>query len=88
MGPTHCEWKNACIGHTVYGYYSSYSLVTHQRNFKNGENCSLTCIKEKKGGTAGGGEKEKVLCPAISSNEQNNHVSKKNVKKENKRQPL
>ena len=54
-------------------YYSTYSLVTDQRNFKNGENCNLTYIKEKKGGGRG----EKVPCLAKSSNEQNNHASKK-----------
>ena len=55
-------------------YYSSYSLVTHQRNFKNGENCSLTYIKERKRRGEG---REKVPCLAKSSNEQKNHVSKK-----------
>lgn len=66
-------------------YYSTYSLVTDQRNIKNGENCSLTYIKEKKRRGEG---REKVPCLAKSSNEQNNHVSKKKVKKENKRKQL
>lgn len=58
------ERKTACIGHTVHGYYSSYSLVTHQRNFKNGENCSLTYIKEKKKKKEGG-EREGSLSSKI-----------------------
>lgn len=66
-------------------YYSTYSLVTDQRNFKNGENCSLTYIKEKKRRGEG---REKAPFLAKSSNEQNNHVSKKKVKKENKRKQL
>ena len=46
-------------------YYSTYSLVTDQRNFKNGENCSLRYIKGKKKEGQGWGEREGSLSSKI-----------------------